>query len=59
MDLRAKFVKKLALKEEQALQEALTTARVTAKNALVMEGAEAQKAVEVGAQASGLRVGFA
>lgn len=44
--LRAEFARRLFLTEEQQLQEALTTARVTAGNAIMMEEKEAQAALK-------------
>ena len=44
--LRAEFARRLFLTEEQQLQEALTTARITAGNAILMEEKEAQAAVK-------------
>lgn len=45
--LRAEFARRLFLTEEQQLQEALTTARTSAENAIMMGEEEAQTAVKV------------
>ena len=44
--LRAEFAKRLFITEEQQLQEALTSARNTASNAILMGEEEAQTAVK-------------